>query len=500
MELLYPPPTGPSDCVACHQDEYDRRHAGSGYPVTCLDCHGNTTWLGASFDHLASSGFALVGAHTSLDCSTCHAVPGMELLYPPPTGPSDCVACHQDDYDRRHAGSGYPTSCLECHGTTTWLGATFDHLASSGFALVGAHTSLDCATCHALPGMELLYPPPTGPSDCVACHQDEYDRQHAGSGYPTACLECHGTTTWLGATFDHVAASGFELTGAHTSLDCATCHALPGMELLYPPPTGPSDCVACHQDDYDRQHAASGYPTSCLDCHGNATWLGATFDHLTASGFALVGAHSLLDCATCHAVPGMELLYPPPTGPTDCIACHQDEYDRQHAASGYPTACLDCHDNTTWLGATFDHVAASGFDLIGAHSALDCATCHALPGMELLYPPPTGPSDCIACHQDEYDRQHAASGYPTSCVDCHDNTTWFGATFQHTVFPIYSGRHGGQWGSCETCHTDRSNFSVFTCFNCHQHSQTRMDQRHSGRNGYIYESNACYSCHPDGRA
>jgi hypothetical protein len=120
--------------------------------------------------------------------------------------------------------------------------------------------------------------------------------------------------------------------------------------------------------------------------------------------------------------------------------------------------------------------------------------------MELLYPPPTGPSDCIACHQDEYDRQHAASGYPTSCVDCHDNTTWFGATFQHAAFPIYSGRHGSQWGSCETCHTDRSNFSVFTCFNCHQHSQTRMDQRHSGRNGYIYESNACYSCHPDGRA
>jgi hypothetical protein len=27
-----------------------------------------------------------------------------------------------------------------------------------------------------------------------------------------------------------------------------------------------------------------------------------------------------------------------------------------------------------------------------------------------------------------------------------------------------------------------------------------MDDKHREEGGYVYESNACYSCHPDGRA
>ena len=34
---------------------------------------------------------------------------------------------------------------------------------------------------------------------------------------------CHNTTQWTGATFDHTA-TGFALTGAHTSVQCAQCH------------------------------------------------------------------------------------------------------------------------------------------------------------------------------------------------------------------------------------------------------------------------------------
>ncbi len=39
---------------------------------------------------------------------------------------------------------------------------------------------------------------------------------------------------------------------------------------------------------------------------------------------------------------------------------------------------------------------------------------------------------------------------------------------------------------------------VFTCTNCHGRAET--DDEHRGVGGYRYESVACYSCHPNGRA
>jgi hypothetical protein len=79
---------------------------------------------------------------------------------------------------------------------------------------------------------------------------------------------------------------------------------------------------------------------------------------------------------------------------------------------------------------------------------------------------PRGRRDCIACHAPEYAAQHGSST-PTR--------------------------------GCETCHADPNDYSEFTCFSCHQHSQDRMDDKHSDVSGYSYDSAACYSCHPDGR-
>ncbi|HET9039456.1 MAG TPA: hypothetical protein VFN40_04765, partial [Gemmatimonadales bacterium] len=66
--------------------------------------------------------------------------------------------------------------------------------------------------------------------------------------------------------------------------------------------------------------------------------------------------------------------------------------------------------------------------------------------------------------------------------------------------PIYSGAHAGRWASCATCHTNAANFQAFTCLTCHEHAKSTMDSKHSGRSGYVYDSQACYSCHPRGRA
>lgn len=495
MGLLFQP-SGQDDCASCHQGDYDRQHGGSGFPTTCLDCHNVDTWSDATFDH-ALTGFALEGPHGRVECASCH-VDGGGLRFSRPASQDDCVACHKADYDHEHAGTGFPTTCLTCHRRDSWDGASFNH-ASTGFQLVGAHQPVACVTCHGTPSLAAQV---AGPDDCVACHRDAYDGAHAGSSFDTGCVACHKVTSWDDVTVDHAQlANGFALTGPHASAGCAACHSLPDYKLLFPQPAGPDDCVVCHQADYDSEHAGSDFPTTCLTCHVSDSWSGATVDHAAlANGFPLVGPHASATCTSCHAVPGYQLLFPTPTDANDCVACHQGEYDANHAGSGFPTTCLSCHVIDTWSGATLDHVSVSGgFALVGSHVVAACAACHTIPGYGLLFPTPAGQNDCVACHQTDYNGAHAGSGFPTDCSACHNANAWKPSSFNHDsqFFPIYSGSHRGKWSSCNDCHTGGV-LSTFTCITCHEHSQARMDDKHRGRAGYVYESGACLACHPRG--
>jgi positive regulator of sigma E activity len=493
--LLFVLPQSNEDCVVCHQSDYDVHHAGSGYPLACIDCHTQSAFVGATFDH-DDTGFSLVGSHESATCTSCHTDDG-GLLFPTPSSNEDCVVCHQTDYDANHAGTGYPLNCLECHTQSTWEGATFDHLEVSGFALVGAHETALCTTCHTDDG-GLLFATPESSEDCATCHQDDYDANHTGTGFPLTCLDCHTQTTWQGAVFDHGAETGFALVGAHEGAACTTCHA-EDNSLLYPQPQSNEDCVSCHQSDYDSNHAGSGFPTTCLDCHTQTTWQGAVFDHAAQTGFALVGAHETAECSTCHAEDN-SLLFPTPSSDEDCVVCHQSDYDSEHAGSGFPTTCLDCHNQTDWDDATFDHASATGFALIGAHETASCSSCHG-PDNSLLFSTPGSDEDCVVCHQADYDANHAGSGFSTTCLDCHSQTSWEGATFDHDArfFPIFSGEHRGKWDNCSDCHTSApSDYSDFTCLECHAHNQTSMDAEHARISGYSYDSPSCLSCHPTG--
>jgi hypothetical protein len=128
------------------------------------------------------------------------------------------------------------------------------------------------------------------------------------------------------------------------------------------------------------------------------------------------------------------------------------------------------------------------------HATQACATCHK----NNVYK--GTPRDCAGCHQADYSRaanpNHVAAGFPTTCDTCHKATdaTWQQGRFAHTAFPL-SGRHNV---ACQQCHTTPSNFAVFSCTVCHARSTT--DGKHNGVNGYRYDSNACYACHPNGRA
>ena len=82
-----------------------------------------------------------------------------------------------------------------------------------------------------------------------------------------------------------------------------------------------------------------------------------------------------------------------------------------------------------------------------------------------------------------------------------DEEFWIASTKQMCIrdryFPIYSGTHNGEWNTCVECHTDPNDYSVFSCIICHD-NQADLADEHSDENGYSFNSNACFNCHPNG--
>ena len=47
--------------------------------------------------------------------------------------------------------------------------------------------------------------------------------------------------------------------------------------------------------------------------------------------------------------------------------------------------------------------------------------------------------------------------------------------------------------------TDPANYRIFSCLDSGCHPRDKMDDKHDGKTGYVYDSVVCYSCHPDGK-
>jgi hypothetical protein len=465
-------------CSSCHAAEDAHRGA---LGRACEGCHEPAGWKSASRAFHKAGLFPLEGRHLSVPCESCHVNGVMKGT------PTTCFDCHwaRRRDDRYHTQLG--TQCEQCHRPTSWTAVRFNHGASTGFPLNLAHQVLRCDNCHRDGRF-------TGTSSsCVSCHQDDYNAavepNHAAAGFPTTCDMCHRASqaSWRDATFDH--RGFFPLVGVHASQTCASCHAKGAYAGT------PRECVGCHQADYQRtqnpNHAAAGFPTACEGCHNAAasSWRGAVFNH---GAFPLVGAHAAQPCSACH------------TGgryagtPRECVGCHQANYQRtqnpNHAAAGFPTTCETCHSaaSSSW-SASFDHNRF--YPLLGRHAQQPCSACHR----NNVYRGTA--SDCYACHQAQYQStrnpNHGAAGFPTACQPCHkpSDGSWGQGTFNHTWFPITSGKHAGN--PCSACHPSANNFAVFTCTNCHERGET--DSEHRGRSGYRYDSAACYACHPTGR-
>ncbi len=112
--------------------------------------------------------------------------------------PTECVSCHQDDYngttDPNHRTAGFPTDCTQCHTTSSWEGAEFDHDAQYFPIYSGEHRGKwdACSDCHTNPNNYADF-------NCLNCHphsdRAETDDDHDEvSGYQydsRSCYQCH---------------------------------------------------------------------------------------------------------------------------------------------------------------------------------------------------------------------------------------------------------------------------------------------------------------------
>lgn len=185
---------------------------------------------------------------------------------------TDCFACHQP-------GRGASAQrCVGCHETADIGLRTTQGVPVAARATIRAsfHQALieqDCMACHSdhagprlnprsrQPFAHELLQPQTRDA-CATCHAAPRDRLHR---QPDAvCSQCHATTAWKPATFEHDRL--FLLDRDHDA-PCETCHQ-GGNYQRY-------TCYGCHEHTpagIRAEHAEEGLRNieNCVECHRSA--------------------------------------------------------------------------------------------------------------------------------------------------------------------------------------------------------------------------------------
>ncbi len=240
---------------------------------------------------------------------------------------------------------------------------------------------------------------------------------------------------------------------------------------------------------------------SCLICHSPDGWLplslSPAFNH-EHTPFPLEGAHRNAECIQCHTGDTIEDLHDFTNTSSECNACHMDIH-----LSAFGEDCQRCHTVFAWEMETWGrNHEMTLFPLTGAHAQIDCIECH---GVKFTQLSGTLTTECESCHLQDYIANPEPHTENQDCLLCHNTRAWFPSDMAHhdLLFPIYSGEHRGEWSTCSAeCHTNPDDYSDFSCgLNgvCHEHDQDEMDDEHLGEvSNYVYESQSCYDCHPNG--
>jgi hypothetical protein len=199
-------------------------------------------------------------AQLSNDCGACHPAPWSSQ-----TMNDLCVACHADVAKEIKSGGIHASfmqttpQCEGCHpdhnGPNAML-TTVDH-NQFPFKLTGAHAKVPCSRCHA--GAKSLADFKSAPQDCYSCHAKQ--DKHNGS-FGKDCGNCHSTSSWSGASFDHAIFPVNHGTDQQPST-CKTCH---------PNGTSTYTCYGCHR--HTQQNVMSTHENrnlaalaDCIRCH-----------------------------------------------------------------------------------------------------------------------------------------------------------------------------------------------------------------------------------------
>ncbi|MGN6107488.1 MAG: hypothetical protein ACTHU0_20430 [Kofleriaceae bacterium] len=206
-------------------------------------------------------------------------------------------------------------------------------------------------------------------------------------------------------------------------------------------------------------------------------------------------------------------------GGDECASCHLEDYQSTsappHAASAFPTTCVNCHRQTSWQPALDGLHPEPRFPIASsAHRGIGCITCHDL---EAGASRAGANTNCIQCHPDDARQRSSHQGaqgpagqpyaYSTAqrnfCLTCHPD----GRARNHPDdrFP----RTGDHQAACTTCHDRASGPDTggrnTTCLGSGCHSIGRMDDKHDDVSRYPAErgdaSNRhfCLACHPSGQ-
>ena len=155
-------------------------------------------------------------------------------------------------------------------------------------------------------------------------------------------------------SFDHFQ-TGFPLTGAHASVECASCHV--GGKFVGTPRV----CADCHNSVRAEGKPANHIQTqsTCDSCHTSKQWQVVRFDHSSVTG----------TCSSCHdglRAAGKTATHPKTT--QDCASCHNTSSwaGARFDHSGVSGSCASCHNGTTATGKTATHIATTA----------GCDSCH----------------------------------------------------------------------------------------------------------------------------
>ncbi|MDZ4698141.1 MAG: cytochrome c3 family protein [Rhodothermales bacterium] len=414
--------------------------------------------------------------------------------------------------------------------------ASQSQLISPG-KLTRAHTDLEgvanCTQCHALGQRS------ANDDLCLNCHTPIEARINAKTGFHVTvdaqpCGDCHKEhfgVDFVPVRFDTTAfehdKTTFKLTGAHQETACRTCHQtdyiLAPDVLAYNQKHNALDktylglltpCKSCHEPDSPHQDQFE--TEACDTCHETEKWEEAVaFDHDEAR-FKLTGRHQDVSCENCHETrqtpAGAEYALYRPIEFASCRNCHEDQHEGRFGAD-----CVSCHKTADWHELTelsktkFDH-DETGYELIGSHADLECASCHQKPArrdadirVTLIgntagntYPRLQA-TNCLSCHVDFHQKEFVESpGGGAVCENCHDQHDFYPSTYDITrhlkesSFEL-TGAHLAT--ACVACHNpdgDRPTFAIeeTECQDCHREDSPHGDQFADERG-----LTACTSCH-----